>query len=40
MPADAQSPELVTQPLAATEWPLIKALFRANGTCDGCWRMW
>lgn len=40
MPAHTDSPDLVTRPLTADDWPLIEALFGANGACGGCWCMW
>ena len=40
MPAHAESPTLVTRPLAKGDWPLIETLFGANGACGGCWCMW
>ncbi|GAB3095438.1 GNAT family N-acetyltransferase [Lysobacter terrae] len=32
--------ELRTRPLRRTDWPVIEALFGANGACGGCWCMW
>lgn len=32
--------DLATRPLRADDWPLIEALFGANGACGGCWCMW
>lgn len=40
MPAPTPEPDLVTRPLRADDWPLIEALFGANGACGGCWCMW
>jgi len=40
MTAHAETPALVTRPLARDDWPLIETLFGANGACGGCWCMW
>ena len=40
MPAPAECSDLVTRPLGAHDWPVIEALFGANGACGGCWCMW
>ena len=29
-----------TRPLTRDDWPVIEALFGANGACGGCWCMW
>ena len=31
---------LTTRPLTRDDWPVIEALFGANGACGGCWCMW
>ncbi len=31
---------LTTRPLTRNDWPVIEALFGANGACGGCWCMW
>ena len=31
---------ITTRPLTRDDWPVIEALFGANGACGGCWCMW
>ena len=31
---------VTTRPLTRADWPVIEALFGANGACGGCWCMW
>lgn len=40
MPAASTASAITTRPLTKRDWPLIEALFGANGACGGCWCMW
>jgi GNAT superfamily N-acetyltransferase len=31
---------IATRPLTRRDWPVVEALFGANGACGGCWCMW
>lgn len=36
----ASKEKLTVRPLTSEDWPLLEALFGANGACGGCWCMW
>lgn len=38
--ASSVAHDITTRALRRSDWPLVEALFGANGACGGCWCMW